>query len=702
MILFGHRRDIDLTRACPDNWPPRHRRELSHQNRRASGLFKRLRRRDTPGVILGDEVGKGKTYIALAVAAAFLNARRKARVLVLTHSRRMARTWLSRWENEVRKCVRNRKLLRNGEWRWQARHVHSYKDFESKVGEDNKVSTVWFASYDAIKRYHSDEEKKSWTAGILRWAYAAHRIRLDSSTKRALIKEIVPGRYRLLPDPNFVSESEGVRILKRTFDRKERWWRNDELRWLRQKLDELEGRETNLGRSFDLLIVDEAHKMEGRARHGVITRLLHKKFSKGIWVTATPFALTLDEFKRRLGDFRHAKSAPKHYDTQLDRLALNAYRRAIEYRETFDRRKELETGLQLRLIRSTWNHGLERKSLDWTVKPSSDTLLPTFLLERVLAELLGSGQRTHVASRRKSLCSSWADALRAVDEDAWRRDREMRRWVDALSHLLKKRRDSDPKMAHVVDKLADHAQRGEKTVVFTERLATSKALVKSLRTHPQIQQLKSKFERAADRWPHHQQKIARACGVSVSDARIVAKLLAHTLDAPRSSDMEGIRRWWRRHLRRLRGLEYCDAAQEEGAHGALIEHLRRAIGPRKHLPLVARYDGETGRDDGASQDPATLEKFNLPCSPLILIASSRAQEGVDLHHYCRRVVLYDLPWNPAIIEQRIGRVHRLGGIRGANKPVEVIYCYQKGTYEDNIAQRVKQRAQMMHALLAAR
>ncbi len=65
------------------------------------------------------------------------------------------------------------------------------------------------------------------------------------------------------------------------------------------------------------------------------------------------------------------------------------------------------------------------------------------------------------------------------------------------------------------------------------------------------------------------------------------------------------------------------------------------------------------------------------------------------------MVLYDLPWNPALIEQRIGRVHRLGGIRSPDKPVEVVYCYQKDSYEDIIAQRVKRRCKMMHALLGA-
>jgi superfamily II DNA or RNA helicase len=53
-----------------------------------------------PGVILGDEVGMGKTYVALALAAA-LSVNRKPRILILAHSREMAHIWCARWDKLV-------------------------------------------------------------------------------------------------------------------------------------------------------------------------------------------------------------------------------------------------------------------------------------------------------------------------------------------------------------------------------------------------------------------------------------------------------------------------------------------------------------------------------------------------------------------------------------------------------------------------
>ena len=44
----------------------------------------------------------------------------------------------------------------------------------------------------------------------------------------------------------------------------------------------------------------------------------------------------------------------------------------------------------------------------------------------------------------------------------------------------------------------------------------------------------------------------------------------------------------------------------------------------------------------------------------ILLATDAASEGIDLQRYCRRVIHYDIPFNPNRLEQRIGRVDRHG------------------------------------------
>lgn len=63
----------------------------------------------------------------------------------------------------------------------------------------------------------------------------------------------------------------------------------------------------------------------------------------------------------------------------------------------------------------------------------------------------------------------------------------------------------------------------------------------------------------------------------------------------------------------------------------------------------------------------------------VLIATEAGGEGINLQ-FCRHVINYDLPWNPMRLEQRIGRVHRLG-------QTSDVYIYNfavKNTVEEHI------------------
>lgn len=52
-------------------------------------------------------------------------------------------------------------------------------------------------------------------------------------------------------------------------------------------------------------------------------------------------------------------------------------------------------------------------------------------------------------------------------------------------------------------------------------------------------------------------------------------------------------------------------------------------------------------------------RFKSDSGTKILLSSEVASEGVDLQ-FCRVLVNYDLPWNPMKVEQRIGRIDRIG------------------------------------------
>jgi len=67
----------------------------------------------------------------------------------------------------------------------------------------------------------------------------------------------------------------------------------------------------------------------------------------------------------------------------------------------------------------------------------------------------------------------------------------------------------------------------------------------------------------------------------------------------------------------------------------------------------------TGAVEGSERDRLFVG-FNTPLVPEVLIVTAVGQEGIDLHRECRHVIHHDLPWNPATLEQRTGRVDRIG------------------------------------------
>jgi len=92
---------------------------------------------------------------------------------------------------------------------------------------------------------------------------------------------------------------------------------------------------------------------------------------------------------------------------------------------------------------------------------------------------------------------------------------------------------------------------------------------------------------------------------------------------------------------------------------------------------------------------AVLERFRDPAGPRVLLSSEVGSEGIDLQ-FCRVMVNYDLPWNPMRVEQRIGRLDRLGQ---EAKKITIWNLFYKGTIDDRIYQRLYSRLKIFeHAL----
>ena len=106
---------------------------------------------------------------------------------------------------------------------------------------------------------------------------------------------------------------------------------------------------------------------------------------------------------------------------------------------------------------------------------------------------------------------------------------------------------------------------------------------------------------------------------------------------------------------------------------------------RTHDIIIRRLEmrelGYVSFHGGVPSDkrPALVERFRDDPTCRVFLSTDAGSTGLNLQH-ASTLVNMDLPWNPAILEQRIARIHRMGQIR----PVRVINFVSKGTIEEGM------------------
>ncbi len=78
----------------------------------------------------------------------------------------------------------------------------------------------------------------------------------------------------------------------------------------------------------------------------------------------------------------------------------------------------------------------------------------------------------------------------------------------------------------------------------------------------------------------------------------------------------------------------------------------------------------------------------------VLIATEAGGEGINLQ-FCHHIINYDLPWNPMRIEQRIGRIHRLG----QEKDVHIYNFATENTIEQHILTLLYDKIQLFERVV---
>jgi SNF2 family DNA or RNA helicase len=124
-------------------------------------------------------------------------------------------------------------------------------------------------------------------------------------------------------------------------------------------------------------------------------------------------------------------------------------------------------------------------------------------------------------------------------------------------------------------------------------------------------------------------------------------------------------------------LEYlAERLNKDGIGNILLHGQQQATGHRNPKDII-------------------LEEFRDNPKISILISSEVGSEGIDLQ-FSNTVINYDLPWNPMRIEQRIGRVDRLGQL---SKKIHILNFLYDETIDARIHDRLFERLDIFRSAL---
>ncbi|MCY4173478.1 MAG: SNF2-related protein [Cyanobacteria bacterium MAG CAR3_bin_5] len=130
-----------------------------------------------------------------------------------------------------------------------------------------------------------------------------------------------------------------------------------------------------------------------------------------------------------------------------------------------------------------------------------------------------------------------------------------------------------------------------------------------------------------------------------------------------------------------------------------VDALKQLLVAAGHTSLMA-FTGKGGQflDRGGVWQPltreATKKRFREGAAS-ILLCTDAAAEGLNFQ-FCGALINYDMPWNPMRVEQRIGRIDRIGQ---RHPHMRIINLHLEGTVETDVYKALKGRIRMFEQVV---
>tara|TARA_Y100000294_G_scaffold165956_1_gene173932 strand:- start:122 stop:1774 length:1653 start_codon:yes stop_codon:yes gene_type:complete len=124
---------------------------------------------------------------------------------------------------------------------------------------------------------------------------------------------------------------------------------------------------------------------------------------------------------------------------------------------------------------------------------------------------------------------------------------------------------------------------------------------------------------------------------------------------------------------------------------ATIRYLKDKL--QKDFPDA--YVGTISGEDDIDARDEKRKRFVENTKKTVLICSEVAGEGLDFQS-CHYLVNYDMPWNPAKLEQRVGRIDRIGQ---KAEIIKIFNLVNKYTIEDHIVAKLFERVKLFNSTI---
>ena len=496
-----------------------------------------------PGVLLADEVGMGKTFQALGLIASLFHRHRDPRILVVTPRKVLNDQWLA-----VAKRF-------DAQGFFPARFPPSALgsvDHLTQLPDTCKKHQVVFAPVTVFAA-----GRRSWERGAVLAIWFKAR-GFAGPTCKAIRARLQMADYRFEEHKSFLGHP-----LKHFLDAPDVAFRRIDGDG-RAGLDDLydQGFEAFTSRwsvsravdrarfylvrmllpRFDLLVIDEAHKLKNpwTVQAQAVSQVLAGSFEKAAFLTATPFQLGVGELRQVFRLFSRARHVRESFAEDVDGLfdairgyqsSYDAFERAWRYLEPdhldafgdwyrqarrsdggrFDdiddpnvhtmarqawalrqlKREQIEPGFRRWTIRSLKPGKDERRDTQTkTIEPADDVVVPLILYQRLVAERSRVGRRTHITAADTNISSSFSAAVKGGLMTEPADEETIRAYQSLLTDVLATEDERHPKVKEVVDAALGAGVEDEKMLIFCERNATVAAIQKRIGTRWMGQQLK--------------------------------------------------------------------------------------------------------------------------------------------------------------------------------------------------------------------